>query len=140
MDNETFMARNTPGGFDNASVAARNMRQFTLGDYNEFVEKDADGNITGIDSKKLEAALKGKDPEPNYDATDPWTIMVYNAQNQLASKLIGIMANQNANHALATLMEELRLNVPIEFCDHTVDGDGIGIDLLHKHLDKKKLP
>ena len=139
MDNETFMARNTPGGFDNASVAARNMRQFTLGNYNEFVEKDVEGNITGINSEKLEAALKGKDPEPNYDATDPWTIIVYNAQNQLASKLIGIMANQNANHALATLMEELRLNVPIEFCDHTVDGDGIGIDLLHKHLDKKKL-
>jgi hypothetical protein len=33
------------------------------------------------------------------------TIIIYNQQNQVAGKLIGVFANQNTNHAFSTLMQ-----------------------------------
>lgn len=140
MDEETFMARNTPSEFTGASKGARSIRELTLGDYDKFLKKDSSGNYY-IDEDAFEEAVNDEenDPDPNYDPTDPWTIVVYNAQNQLASKLIGIMANQNANHALATLMKKLELNTNIEFCGHSVSKDGIGRDLLHSNLADMKL-
>lgn len=70
------------------------------------------------------------DPEPNYDPSDPMTIIIYNQQNQVAGKLIGIFANQNTNHAFASLMKSFKLGTPISFAGHSY-GDGIVSDFLN---------
>ena len=121
MDPQTIKQRYTPGGFENASKAARLMRELMYGDLTEAY----DG--TNVDLSVLEQR-KGSatDPEPNYDPTDPYTILVYNQQNQVAGKLIGIFANQNTNHAFASAMDVFELNEPIAFCGKSLK------DLLHK--------
>ena len=70
------------------------------------------------------------DPEPNYDPSDPMTIITYNQQNQVAGKLIGVFANQNTNHAFASLMKKFVLKTPIEFAGHTA-SQGYGYDFIH---------
>ena len=87
-DPQTIKDRTTPGGFTSASRAAKYIRR-----------------LLGID-------------ELNYDYSDPWTMVVYNQQNQVAGKLIGIFANQNTNNAIASLMKEFRLIAPISFGNH----------------------
>ena len=121
MDPQTVKQRYTPGGFANASKAARLMRELFHGDLSSVFN----GNTVDI------AALEQRqdsdtDPEPNYDPTDPYTILVYNQQNQVAGKLIGIFANQNTNHAFASSMDVFELNEPIAFCGKSFK------DLLHK--------
>lgn len=126
MDEETFEQRYTPGGFANASRSARVMRELLF------------GNLTGIVSNGTvdfaavneRAKDKKSDPEPNYDPSDPMTIITYNQQNQVAGKLIGIFANQNTHHAFCSLMSEFRLNAPISFAGHSY-GDGRISDFLH---------
>jgi hypothetical protein len=41
------------------------------------------------------------------------TVIIYNQQNQIAGKLIGIFANQNANHAISLFLKTLSLKSPI---------------------------
>lgn len=125
-DPQTAKERYTPGGFDTASKAARFMRELDHGDLSG-VTKETNGVITSIDLSKIEERQdKDTDPEPNYDPTDPYTILVYNQQNQVAGKLIGIFANQSTNHAFASAMDVFELNEPIKFCGHSYK------DLLHK--------
>lgn len=83
-----------------------------------------------IDFNAIEERAKDKslDPEPNYDPSDPMTIITYNQQNQVAGKLIGIFANQNTNHAFASLMQAFYLKNPIAFGEHP---EGLS-DMLHK--------
>lgn len=123
MDPQTTKQRYTPGGFAKASEAARFMRELFHGDLDGLV--DAAGNVN---EKEFAARNKNKDsdPEPNYDPTDPYTILVYNQQNQIAGKLIGIFANQNTNHAFASSMDKFELIEAIAFCGHNFK------DLLHK--------
>lgn len=113
-DAETFDKRYTPGGFPNKSRDARVMREL------EFTSIDDIMTNGQVDWDKVYARAENKDldPEPNYDPSDPMTIIVYNQQNQVAGKLIGIFANQNTNHAFATLMEEFKLKEDISFCGH----------------------
>lgn len=121
MDPTTVKQRYTPGGFANASKAARLMRELFHGDLNSVFN----GNT--VDIAVLEQRQDSDtDPEPNYDPTDPYTILVYNQQNQVAGKLIGIFANQNTNHAFASSMGVFELNEPIAFCGKSFK------DLLHK--------
>ena len=87
-DPQTIKDRTTPGGFAHASAAAKYIR-----------------TLMGIDNL-------------NYDYSDPWTMVVYNQQNQVAGKLIGIFANQNTNNAIASLMKEFSLVQPIAFGNH----------------------
>lgn len=87
-DPQTIRDRTTPGGFTHASAAAKYIR-----------------GLQGID-------------QLNYDYSDPWTMVVYNQQNQVAGKLIGIFANQNTNNAIASLMKEFSLVKPISFGNH----------------------
>lgn len=87
-DPQTIKDRTTPGGFTHASAAAKYIR-----------------TLMGIDNL-------------NYDYSDPWTMVVYNQQNQVAGKLIGIFANQNTNNAIASLMKEFSLMQPIAFGNH----------------------
>ena len=88
-DPDTIEDRTTPGGFKHASKAAKYLRE-----------------LMGIENI-------------NYDYSDPWTMIVYNQQNQVAGKLIGIFANQNTNNALASLLDTFALSKPIAFGNHT---------------------
>lgn len=124
MDEETFEQRYTPGGFANASKAARFLRELTFGSLSGIT----DGNNVDFNAIEERAKDKGSDPEPNYDPSDPMTIITYNQQNQVAGKLIGIFANQNTNHAFASLMQAFYLKKPIAFGEHP---EGLS-DMLHK--------
>lgn len=121
-DPETFGDRYTPGGFSNASRAARVMRELLFGKV-ESLHEQGTVNLNAI-GKAIDEGLLS-DPEPDYDPSDPMTIVTYNQQNQVAGKLIGIFANQNTNHAFASLMEEFYLKEPIEFAGKSY------YDLLH---------
>ena len=121
-DVETFKNRYTPGGFANASKAARVLRELIFGNVaiNRLTKTiDLSSIRKSIDEGKLE------DPEPNYDPSDPMTIVTYNQQNNVAGKLIGIFANQNTNTAYATAMQEFSLKEPISFAGKSFR------DLLH---------
>lgn len=127
MDPETMEQRTTPGGFANASRSARIMRELLYGSTDGIV---VDGRVD-FDSLNRRAEDKSfADPEPNYDPSDPMTIITYNQQNQVAGKLIGIFANQNTNHAFASLMKTFRILKPIEFAGHSY-GDGKVSDFLN---------
>lgn len=121
MDYETFEQRYTPGGFANASKAARTLRELLFGNLEGIVSR---GNVD-FDAIAERAKDEKSDPEPNYDPSDPMTIITYNQQNQVAGKLIGIFANQNTNHAFSSLMSEFTLKDPIRFAGHSYN------DLLH---------
>ena len=131
MDKETLKARYTPGGFENNRDAALRMRVLQYGQLEVKVDgetikivdnsgkinwKDVDKYITKIKEGKL------KDPEPEYDPSDPTAILVYNQQNQVAAKLIGIFANQNTNHVYASTMHKLQLKEPLYFGNHVNEG------------------
>lgn len=121
MDYETFEQRYTPGGFANASKAARTLRELLFGNLEGIVSRETvDFNAIAERAKDSKS-----DPEPNYDPSDPMTIIIYNQQNQVAGKLIGIFANQNTNHAFSSLMSEFTLKNPIRFAGHSYN------DLLH---------
>lgn len=128
MDPQTMRQRYTPGGFENAKNAALRMRVLQFTDLSKIT---TDGKV---DNAKVDEEIRKindkkdptQDPEPNYDPTDPYTILVYNEQNQLASKLIGIFANQNANHAFVSSVEKFALKKPISFCGRSCS------DFLHK--------
>lgn len=121
MDYETFEQRYTPGGFANASKAARTLRELLLGNLEGIVSRGTvDFNAIAERAKDSKS-----DPEPNYDPSDPMTIITYNQQNQVAGKLIGTFANQNTNHAFSSLMSEFTLKDPIRFAGHSYN------DLLH---------
>lgn len=121
MDYETFEQRYTPGGFANASKAARTLRELLFGNLEGIVSRETvDFNAIAERAKDSKS-----DPEPNYDPSDPMTIITYNQQNQVAGKLIGIFANQNTNHAFSSLMSEFTLKAPIRFAGHSYN------DLLH---------
>lgn len=121
MDYETFEQRYTPGGFANASKTARTLRELLFGNLEGIVSRETvDFNAIAERAKDSKS-----DPEPNYDPSDPMTIITYNQQNQVAGKLIGIFANQNTNHAFSSLMSEFTLKDPIRFAGHSYN------DLLH---------
>lgn len=128
MDKETLKARYTPGGFESNRDAALKMRVLQFADRSDIT---SNGHI---DWSKVDAYVerinKGelKDPEPEYDVSDPTAILVYNQQNQVAGKLIGIFANQNTNHVYASTMHELVLRNPIKFGNHAARGL---YDMLH---------
>ena len=130
MDYETFEQRYTPGGFANASKAARTLRELLFGSLEGIVSR---GNVD-FNAIAERAKDKKSDPEPNYDPSDPMTIIIYNQLNQVAGKLIGIFANQNTNHAFSSLMKEFTLKEPIRFAGHSYNDllhapEGIDVDL-----------
>ena len=127
MDPETMKQRTTPGGFANASKSARIMRELLYGNTKGIIDDNKKVNWEALNNR---AKDKSSDPEPNYDPSDPMTIITYNQQNQVAGKLIGIFANQNTNHAFASLMKSFKISKPIEFAGHSY-GDGRFSDFLH---------
>lgn len=117
-DSETFKTRYTPGSFTESSTAARVMRELFFGDLKNVIRNGI------VDFKQLFERAKDKttDPEPNYDPSDPMTRVLYNQQNQLSGKLIGIFANHLTNHAFVSLTSVFQLVTPIKFGSHTEKG------------------
>lgn len=117
-DPETFVDRYTPGGAGASKDAARTIRELLNGDISNFTENGR------VSFDKLESYLsdksnyRDKDPKPKTDYSDPMTIIRYNQQNQVAAKLIGIFANQNANHAFASLMKHFGVKKGFAICGH----------------------
>ena len=128
QDKETLKSRFTPGGFEGPKKAAKEERYLEYADASKFYDKS-----TGkVDINALEAYIAEKekedkyyDPEPNYDFDDPMTVIRFNQQNQIAGKLIGVFANQNANTAFSSLLSKFALKQGISFCGHTYS------DMLH---------
>lgn len=117
-DFETMGARFTPGGFDNSKVEARIQREIEFGSLENVI---VDGKVIWEELEKR-AEDKNSDPRPNYDPTDIETLLLYNQQNQIASKLIGVFANQNANHAFSSLMNKFSLKNAIKFGEYYENG------------------
>ena len=126
MDPDTMKQRYTPGGFEDAKATARLMRELRFGDLTGMVNGEL-VNLDALKSRKDGAT----DPEPNYSVTDPYTILIYNQQNQVAGKLIGIFANQNTHNAFVSCMDKFELKEALDFCGHTNMKD-----LLHKNSPK----
>lgn len=128
QDKETLDERITPRGFANASKHAREMRELFDGNIDA---NNIEGTSLNVENLSKSITDEVPDPEPNYDPTDPYTILKYNQLNQIAGKLIGIFANQNANAALASLVKTLDLKIPIKFGSLiNENGSGIGSNLL----------
>jgi hypothetical protein len=140
MDKETMKERFTPGGFDHPKAAARRMRQLAFGEY-EITEKPIPTSKEDPDWSEKDKIIEERkqnfqkrkelidkdskekpDPLPEYDYSDPMTMLIFNQQNQVAGKLIGIYANQNANTALTSLVKEYKTRFPIAFGNHISDG------------------
>jgi hypothetical protein len=120
MDVETFEERYTPGGFRNPSKAARTMRELLFSNVKRFISgKSLKFNevVESIDFEDYKS-----DPEPNYDPNNIETIITYNQLNQVAGKLIGIMANQNAHHNFISTFSECKLVKAIKFGSHAEFG------------------
>lgn len=131
MDKETLKDRYTPGGFFNASRAARTMRELIYSNWKSLVsgkQLNYKELVSNIDYDDLES-----DPEPKYDPSNPMTIITYNQQNQVASKLIGIFANHNAHHSFISSLGRCELGLSISFGNHIADG-GLK-DLLNAPVD-----
>lgn len=130
-DPETLDERFQPGEFKKAKQSAKIMRVLTLSDksFEDYVLNGKQMNFAEIEAN----ADKTADPKPNYDYTDPLTLLTYNEQNQVAGKLIGIFANQNVNYAISTMLYKYELNSPIAFGNHM---EGLK-DLIHSPNAKK---
>ena len=121
-DIATVRDRITPGGFKNASAAARLIREIVYSKLPKSVLK-SDGKIN-LSKLKEEISRKeeDQDPEPNYDPSDVSTLVYFNKQNQIAAKVIGIAANQNAHHAYISITKKCQSKLPIKFGQHSIDG------------------
>lgn len=118
-DPETMGARYTPGGFAQHSTESRIERELTFGNLESIITPDGKVNWEKLEER---AKDKASDPRPNYDPTSVETLIIYNQQNQVAGKLIGIFANHNANHNFASLMKTFKLKNPIAFGEHCING------------------
>ena len=119
---ETYDYTKTPWDKDNTRVARNNLLiniiQHRLSDPNSLKERITPGGFDNIKkAAKLMRKLTGTD-NINYIYSDPWTMVLYNQQNQVADKLIGIFANQNANHNISLLLKDFYLENTIAFGNH----------------------
>ena len=114
-DVETFKDRYTPGGFANASRAAKKMRFLLFG--NDTLDKQNLNNKSReYDFNNIENNVDDYiDPEPDYEIIKPETMVEYSIQNNLAGDLIGIFANHNVNNSIASLIKTFMLKKPIIF-------------------------
>ena len=140
-DPATFKSRTTPGGFENPKHAARCLGRLMNGEMSTGVNGflNADGTVNVQKLNQL-AAQDKEIQEPEYNPADPMTNIIYNQQNQIASKLIGIFANQSTNHAFCTVLNhcQLKENSTFSFAGHKfydfltppeVDGEIRDVDL-----------
>lgn len=118
QDKETLPARYTPGGFAPHKLSAKKMRilfrqtgSISLEELNELAKTEEEYRV-------------------DYNILNPWTFVAYNKQNQAASELIGIFANQNTNHIFSSIAHRIEIVNGISFA-----GKGPLFDLLHSETD-----
>lgn len=112
-----------------------NLIQKRLEDPQTLPERTVPGGFGGIkDAAKRMMRIKGIDDE-TLIYSNPWTMIRINQQNQIADKLIGIFANQNANHNISTLLFQFTLANSIAFGNHL---DGLS-DLKNPNSQTKQL-
>ena len=140
-DPATFKSRTTPGGFENPKHAARCLGRLINGELSTGAQGFLNENGTVNVQKLNELAAQDKEvQEPTYNPADPMTNIIYNQQNQIAQKLIGIFANQSTNHAFCTVLKhcQLKENSTFSFAGHQfndfltppeVDGEIRDVDL-----------
>lgn len=88
-------------------------------DYETMKDRFTPGGFTHIkDARKYILGLKGLNPNTPYDYSDPYTLVLYNQQNQIAGKLIGVFANHNANAAISSNVALYKLSKKIAFGNH----------------------
>lgn len=118
QDKETLPARYTPGGFAPHKLSAKKMRILFR-------------QTGSISLEKLDELAKTEEEyRVDYSILNPWTFVAYNKQNQAASELIGIFANQNTNHIFSSIAHRIEIVNGISFA-----GKGPLSDLLHSETD-----
>ena len=114
-DVETFKDRYTPGGFINASIAAKKMRFLLFGN-DSLDRQNLNNRSREYDFNNIENNVDNyTDPEPDYEIIKPETMVEYTIQNNLAGDLIGIFANHNVSNSIASLIETFMLKKSIIF-------------------------
>lgn len=131
-DSETLESRFTPGGFFNASDAAKAIRELMYGNF-----KVQSGSLETAYSQLLSKVTEDgwKDPEPEYDYSELSTILYYNKQNQIADKEIGVFANHNITHAFLYNFDVCELRNAIAIGEHCDTGLK---DLIQRNDDKAR--
>ena len=118
-DPQSIKQRLIPGGFETAIKAANEIK-----------------DLMGISDESK-------------DYSDPMTLVEIYQQNVIAGKLIGVFANQNANHAMASNLYKFELATPIKFgsVEHCLRGlsnllnpEALTKELLAASVDAVKQP
>lgn len=122
QDPQTMISRTTPGGFVHAEDGAEDIRYLTYADKN-YINGDQ------FDWDRFEQ-LKKDNPDPNesLNYADPFTLVEYNKQNQIAAKLVGTFANLNSFVQMLNSLEDAKLKNPVKMFGRTVDSIVTGRD------------
>ena len=107
QDPNTMISRTTPGGFPDAEEGADIMKYMGIAD-SRFITTVNGKKIFDWDSFN---AWREEEPDPNesLNYSDPYTLMQYNKQNQIAAKLVGTFANLNAFKAMMSSVYDVRI-------------------------------
>lgn len=129
MDPDTLENRVTPGGYAEMSEDTAKIKQLLYGDQgigdNELFNSSGE-----IDHEVLNKRIKeGEVAEPTYSFSDPMTMLIYTEQNQVAEKVIGIMANHSSNAYYTSIMHTFELKNKFGFAGHSF------MDIAHPVVD-----
>ncbi len=123
QDPQTMISRTTPGGFKDAEDAAEDIR-YTIYADESYINSDE------FDWKKFEQ-LKKENPDPNesLDYSDPFTLIEFNKQNQIANKLVGTFANLNSFKQMLNSLDDAKLKNPVRMFGRNVNSIKTGRDI-----------
>lgn len=115
QDPQTVRSRTTPGGFVDAENAAEDIR------YTEYADKSY---IEGdqFDWQRFEQLKEQPDPNESLNYADPFTLVEFNKQNQIANKLVGTFANLNSFKQMLNSLEDAKLKKPIKMFGREADS------------------
>lgn len=106
QDPQTMLSRATPGGFKNAENAAEDIRYTAYADESYI-------NDNEFNWERFEELKNKPDPNASMNYADPFTLVEYNKQNQIANKLVGTFANLNSFKQMLNSLEDVTLTKPI---------------------------
>ena len=102
QDPQTMVSRTTPGGFKDAENAAKDIRYTVYADQSYI-----DGDEFNWD--RFDELKDRPDPNESLNYADPFTLVEFNKQNQIAAKLVGTFANLNSFKQMLNSLEDARL-------------------------------
>lgn len=106
QDPQTMRSRTTPGGFVDAEDAAKDIRYMVYADKN-FIMGDS---FNWNDLRELQDDPQYPDPNESLNYADPFTLVEFNKQNQIAAKLVGTFANLNSFKQMLNSVEDAQLS------------------------------